>query len=49
MIRRNIRMRKDYLYQKSQELQEQGKQDKRMKMQNAIDNDRKVPNELRKE
>ena len=32
MIRRNIRMRKDYLYAKSQELKEQEKQQKRMKM-----------------
>lgn len=49
MIRRNIRLRKDYLYAKSNELKEQTKQDKRMKLQNAIDNDRAVPTELRKE
>ena len=49
MIRRNIRLRKDYLYQKSQELKEQDKQNKRIKMQNAIDNDKNVPTELRKE
>jgi len=49
MIRRNIRLRKDYLYSKSQELKEQDKQNKRIKMQTAIDNDRGVPNELRNE
>ena len=49
MIRRNIRLRKEYLYQKSQELKEQEKQDKRVKMQNAIDQDKAVPTELRKE
>jgi len=49
MIRRNIRLRKDYLYAKTQEIKEQGAQDKRIKMQNALDNDRAVPTELRKE
>ena len=49
MIRRNIRLRKEYLYQKSQELKESEKQNKRMKMKNAIDNDKAVPTELRKE
>jgi len=49
MIRRNIRLRKDYLYQKSQELKERSAQDKRIKMQHALDNDKAVPTELRKE
>ena len=47
MIRRNIRMRKEYLYSKSQELQEQQKQDRRFRVKNALDNDRKVPNEYK--
>jgi U3 small nucleolar ribonucleoprotein protein IMP4 len=49
MIRKNIRLRKEYLYAKSNELQQKTDQDKRYKMQNAKDNDRKAPNELRKE
>lgn len=49
MIKRNIRLRKDYIYQKSQELKEHQAQDKRFKMKNALDNDRKIPTELRKE
>ena len=49
MIRKNIRLRKEYLYSKSQELKEQKAQDKRILMKNAIDNDRAVPTELRRE
>ena len=49
MIRRNIRLRKEYLYSKSQELQEQQKQDRRFRVKNALDNDRKVPNEYKNE
>ena len=49
MIKRNIRLRKEYLYQKSQEQKEQEAQDKRFKMKNAIDNDKRMPTELFKE
>ena len=49
MIRKNIRLRKEYLYAKSQELTHKSDQDKRIKLKNANDNDRKTPNELRKE
>jgi len=49
MIRKNIRLRKEYLYHKSQELTHKTAQDKRTKLKNANENDRKAPNELRKE
>ncbi len=49
MIRKNIRLRKEYLYHKSQELDHKKDQDKRLMLKKSIDNDRKVPNELRKE
>jgi U3 small nucleolar ribonucleoprotein protein IMP4 len=49
MLRKNIRLRKEYLYSKSQEQSERNKQDKRLAVQKAEDNDRKAPNELRKE
>lgn len=49
MIRKNIRLRKEYLYQKSKELTHKTASDKRQKLQKAKDNDRKTPNELRKE
>ena len=49
MIRKNIRLRKEYLYSKSQELKETKKQDAMMKVQHAIDNDKRAPTELRKE
>lgn len=48
MIRKNIRMRKEYLYHKSEEIKNKGDQDNRFKLKNAQNNDRKVPNELRK-
>ena len=48
MIRRNIRLRKEYLYKKSQEAKEREKQDRRVRVKNALDNDRKIPNEYRK-
>jgi hypothetical protein len=42
-------MRKEYLYSKSQELQEQQKQDRRFRVKSALDNDRKIPNEYKNE
>tara|TARA_B110000285_G_C14968623_1_gene535394 strand:- start:664 stop:948 length:285 start_codon:yes stop_codon:yes gene_type:complete len=49
MIRRNIRMRKEYLYSKSQELQEQQKQDRRFRVKNAVDKYGTIPNEYKNE
>ena len=48
MIRKNLRLRQEYLYAKSQELSEQKKQDSRLKMKHALDNDKSVPTELKK-
>lgn len=49
MIRKNIRLRKEYLYAKQQELIEHKKQDSRFKLKHAIDNDKRIPTELKKE
>ena len=49
MIRRNIRLRKEYLYSKSQEAKELENQKKRVQVKKAIDNDQKIPNEWKKE
>ena len=49
MIRKNIRLRKEYLYAKQQELIEHKKQDSRLKLKHAIDNDKRIPTELKKE
>lgn len=47
MIRRNIRLRKEYLYAKSQEAKEREKQDRIVRVKHAIENDKPVPNEYR--
>ena len=49
MIRRNIRLRKDYLYKKTQEAKERDKQERRVKVKGAIDSDKAIPNEYRKQ
>jgi U3 small nucleolar ribonucleoprotein protein IMP4 len=49
MLRKNIRLRKEYLYNKSRELKDREKQEKLIKIKRAIENDKKMPNELRKE
>lgn len=46
MIKKNIRLRKEYLYHKSQELTHKADSDKRQKLQHANDNDRRAPTEL---
>ena len=48
MIRRNIRMRKEYLFSKSNEAKEREKQDRIMKVKQAIDSDKPIPNEYKK-
>ena len=48
MIRKNIRLRKEYLFAKQQELQESKKQDNRIKMKHALDNDKRMPTEFKK-
>jgi len=47
MIRKNIRMRKEYLYAKSNEAKNKTDQDNRLKIKRADDAGRKAPNELR--
>ena len=49
MLRKNIRLRKEYLYNKTKELKEREHQDKLVKIKRAIESEKKVPNELRKE
>jgi U3 small nucleolar ribonucleoprotein protein IMP4 len=49
MLRKNIRLRKEYLYNKNKELKEKEHQEKLIKIKRAIESDKKVPNELRKE
>lgn len=49
MLRKNIRLRKEYLYNKSKEIKEREQQDKLLKIKKAIEKDKAIPNELRKE
>jgi U3 small nucleolar ribonucleoprotein protein IMP4 len=49
MLRKNIRLRKEYLYSKNKELKEREHQEKLVKIKRAIENDKKVPNELKKQ
>lgn len=49
MIRKNIRLRKEYLYTKSKEVKEREQQDKLVKIKRAIDKDRAIPSEFKKE
>ncbi len=48
MLRKNIRLRKEYLFNKNKELKEREHQEKLIKIKRAIENDKKIPNELRK-
>ena len=49
MIRRNIRQRKEYLYEKSQEAKHREAQDRRVKAVQAIQGDGELPTEMRKD
>ena len=49
MLRKNIRLRKEYLYQKSKEIKEKEQTDKLRKMRNAIENDKRIPTEFKKD
>lgn len=48
MIRRNIRLRKEYLYNKSKEAKEREHSEKLLKIKRAVDNDRDIPTEFKK-
>lgn len=49
MIRRSIRQRKEYLYEKTQEAKHREAQDRRLKAKKAMDEDKPLPTELRKD
>lgn len=49
MIRKSIRLRKEYLYNKEKEIQERATNEKKRKLKDAIDNDKAIPTELRGE
>lgn len=48
MLRRNVRLRKEYLYKKALEEREAATFEKKRKLQDALDNDKSIPTELRK-
>lgn len=49
MLRKNIRLRKEYLYQKAQEHEDRSKAEKKKKIKQAFENSTRIPNELRLE
>jgi len=49
MLRREVRLRKEYLYRKSLEAQQKAIQEKKQKLQYALDEGKPIPTELRKE
>lgn len=49
MLRKNIRLRKEYLYQKAQEHEDRSKAEKKRKIKEAFENSTRIPNELRLE
>jgi U3 small nucleolar ribonucleoprotein protein IMP4 len=49
MLRKNIRLRKEYLYNKNRELKDREHQEKLLKIKRAVENDKATPTEFRKE
>lgn len=49
MNRREARIRRDYLYRKSIEFEEQQKYEKKLKIKQALEQDKKLPHDLKKE
>lgn len=49
MLRREVRLRKEYLYRKSIEAQQRAIQEKKQKLKYALDEGKPIPTELRKE
>ena len=47
MLRKNIRLKKEYIYEKSQEARQREQQDQRIKVKHAIENEGKMPNNLK--
>mmetsp|Transcript_4776 Transcript_4776/g.11835 ORF Transcript_4776/g.11835 Transcript_4776/m.11835 type:complete len:287 (-) Transcript_4776:37-897(-) len=49
MLRRDVRLRREYLYRKSLEAKEQALLDRKRKLKAALDEDKPIPTELRRE
>jgi U3 small nucleolar ribonucleoprotein protein IMP4 len=49
MIKKNIRQRKEYLFKKNEEIKKKLIYEKKMKLKSAIENERPIPSELKKE
>lgn len=49
MIRKNIRLRKEYLLNKAKDIQLRATADKKRKLKAALDSDKPIPTELRPE
>ena len=49
MLRKNIRLRKEYLYRKGLEHEDKSKAEKKRKIREAFENSERIPSELRLE
>ncbi len=49
MIRKNIRLRKEYIYNKSKEIKEKDHQEKLLKVRKAVENETRLPTEMKKD
>ena len=49
MLRKNIRLRKEYLYKKSKESQENAMYEKKRKIREALENKKRIPTEIKKD
>jgi U3 small nucleolar ribonucleoprotein protein IMP4 len=49
MIKKNIRQRKEYLFKKNEEIKKKLIYEKKMKLKTAIENDKPIPSELKKD
>jgi len=47
MLRRNIRQKKEYIYTKTKELINKEESDNKIKIKNALDQDKSLPPEIR--
>ena len=46
MLRRNIRLKKEYIFEKSQEIKQREQQETRIKMKQAVENEGSMPNNV---
>lgn len=49
MIKKNIRQRKEYLFKKNEEIQKKLTHEKKMKLKSAIEEEKPIPNDLKKD